>query len=161
VNEPGRPVHQELRLPIPLRGMKAAVQSESDQNRWDNLSTQTSTHLSCDDIRDLAVSVLEDTKAEDLQVFDLRSRNTFADYMIIASGRSTRQVKAMADKLVIRSKQAGNPPLGVEGEKGAEWVLVDLNDVVIHLMVPQTRAFYNLEKLWSMPPASRSAHSGA
>lgn len=112
-------------------------------------------------LRDLAVSVLDDAKAEDIQIFDLRQRNTFADYMIVASGTSTRQVKAIAERLMLRIKNEGlAPPLGVEGEQSGEWVLVDLADVVVHLMLPQTRAFYNLEKLWSVPMEARSAHTG-
>lgn len=110
-------------------------------------------------LRDLAQSALEDAKAEDIQVIDLRDRSSFADFMLIASGTSTRQVKAAADRLVQRAKAGGLTPLGVEGDREAEWVLVDLADVVVHVMLPQTRAFYNLEKLWSVPPATRSAQA--
>lgn len=108
------------------------------------------------DLRDLTVAVLEDAKAQDIQVIDLSERSSFADYMVIASGTSSRQVKAMSDRLVQRAKAQGIRPLGVEGAADAEWVLVDLADVVVHLMQPQTRAFYNLEKLWSAPPATRA-----
>jgi ribosome-associated protein len=108
------------------------------------------------DVRDLAVAVLEDAKAQDIQVIDLSERSSFADFMVIASGTSSRQVKAMADRLVQRAKARGLKPLGVEGADEAEWVLVDLADVIVHVMQPQTRAFYNLEKLWSAPPATRS-----
>jgi|SRR6056297_194898 len=108
-------------------------------------------------LRDMALSVLDDAKGEDIQHIDLRDRSSFADFMIIATGNSTRQVKAMADRLVQRAKSTGVPPLGVEGDREAEWVLVDLADVVVHLMTPQTRAFYNLEKLWSAPPTSQTA----
>lgn len=107
-------------------------------------------------LRDLAVAVLEDAKAQDIQVIDLSERSSFADYMVIASGTSSRQVKAMADRLVQRAKASGIRPLGVEGSDEAEWVLVDLADVIVHVMQPQTRAFYNLEKLWSAPPATRA-----
>ncbi len=100
---------------------------------------------------EIAVTSLEDSKGDAIQVIDLTDRSTFADYMIVASGNSTRQVKAMADRLVQRCKAGGHVPLGVEGDREAEWVLVDLADVVVHLMLPQTRAFYNLEKLWSAP----------
>ena len=110
---------------------------------------------------ELAVAALEDSKGESIEVLDLTDRSTFADYMIVASGNSSRQVKAMADRLVQRAKAAGCPPLGVEGDREAEWVLVDLADVVVHLMLPQTRAFYNLEKLWSAPPATRSSSAQA
>lgn len=108
------------------------------------------------ELRDLAVAVLEDAKAQDIQVIDLSERSSFADYMVIASGTSSRQVKSMSDRLVQRAKASGLKPLGVEGAAGAEWILVDLADVVVHLMQPQTRAFYNLEKLWSAPPATRA-----
>lgn len=110
-------------------------------------------------LKDMALSVLEDAKAENIQIIDLRNRGSFADFMLVASGNSTRQVKAMADRLVQRVKASGIQPLGVEGDREAEWVLVDLADVVVHIMLPQTRAFYNLEKLWSAPSTSRSAQA--
>lgn len=112
-------------------------------------------------LRDLVLQVLDDAKAQDVEVFDLRDRNTFADFMVVASGTSSRQNKAMADRLAMKMKDLGlAPPLGVEGQQEGEWVLVDLNDVVVHLMLPQTRAFYNLEKLWDQTTRSRPAQSG-
>lgn len=111
-------------------------------------------------LRDLVVEVLDDAKAQDVETFDLRDRNTFADFMVVASGTSSRQNKAMADRLSMKIKERGLPaPLGVEGQQDGEWVLVDLTDVVVHLMLPQTRAFYNLEKLWDETTRSRPAHS--
>jgi ribosome-associated protein len=123
-------------------------------------STQHVAQVGATDLRDLAVGVLDDAKAQDVSVFDLRDRNTFADFMIVATGTSSRQNKAMAERLVMRVKQEGlAAPLGVEGEREGEWVLVDLTDVVVHLMLPQTRAFYNLEKLWDERTRSRPAGS--
>jgi len=111
-------------------------------------------------LRDLVVEVLDDAKAQDVETFDLRDRNTFADFMIVASGTSSRQNKAMADRLSMKIKEQGLPaPLGVEGQQDGEWVLVDLTDVVVHLMLPQTRAFYNLEKLWDETTRDRPARS--
>ena len=78
----------------------------------------------------------------------MSGQNPLTDMFVIASGNSTRHIKSMAENLIMKAKAAGCPPLGVEGERDAEWVLVDLNDVIVHLMLPQTRAFYNLEKLW-------------
>jgi len=110
------------------------------------------------DLCRLVVDALDDAKARDVEVFDLRERNTFADFMIVASGTSNRQNKAMADRIVMRLKERGQPaPLGVEGQEQGEWVLVDLTDIVVHLMLPQTRAFYNLEKLWHEATRSRPA----
>ena len=101
-------------------------------------------------LRKIVIDALEELKARDIQILDVRGTANFTDLMVIASGTSTRQVKALADKVIEKSLQAGVRPLGVEGEREAEWVLVDLNDIVVHVMLPQTRDFYNLEKLWSM-----------
>ena len=115
--------------------------------------------LSPDQLRDLVINALEDFKAIDVQQIDVSSRNPLTDLFVIASGSSTRHIKSMADNLVQKAKAAGCPPLGVEGQGQAEWVLVDLNDIIVHLMLPKTRAFYNLEKLWEASQAQRS-HAG-
>ena len=113
--------------------------------------------LSSDQLRQLVVSTLEDLKAVDIQNIDVSGFNALTDCFVIASGNSTRHVKSMAEKLVLLAKKAGNQPLGVEGQQQGEWVLVDLNDVIVHLMLPQTRAFYNLEKLWEASAGRRSS----
>ncbi|MGF1528617.1 MAG: ribosome silencing factor [Candidatus Competibacterales bacterium] len=100
-------------------------------------------------LKETIVAALEDLKAVDIRVLDVADVAGFTDLMIIASGNSSRQVKALADRVVERCKGAGVPPLGVEGEREGEWVLVDLGDAVVHIMNPQIREFYNLEKLWS------------
>ena len=100
-------------------------------------------------LRQLAVDALEDLKAADILELDVRKLSNFTDYMIIASGRSARQVAALAENVVAKAKQAAEPPLGVEGMRAGEWVLVDLGDVVVHVMQPEVREFYQLEKLWS------------
>lgn len=99
-------------------------------------------------LKTLAVQALEDLKAVDIKVLDVRGKTSVTDYMIVASGNSTRQVKALADHVIEQAKAAGVRPLGSEGESAAEWILVDLGDVVVHVMHPQTRDFYHLEKLW-------------
>ena len=115
--------------------------------------------VTLDQIRDLVISTLEDLKAIDIQVIDVSGQTPLTDCFVIASGRSSRHVKSMADNVVVKAKAVGFPPLGVEGERQAEWVLVDLNDVIVHLMLPQTRAFYNLEKLWEASSKQRSGSS--
>ena len=100
-------------------------------------------------LRQLAVDALEDLKAVDIVELDVRKLSDFTDYMIIASGRSARQVAALAENGVTEAQQAREAPLGVEGLRGGEWVLVDLGDVVVHVMQPDVREFYQLEKLWS------------
>ena len=98
----------------------------------------------------LVVAALDDLKAVDVKVLDVRELTSITDNMIIASGNSNRHVRALADSVVERAKKAGQKPFGVEGERSGEWVLVDLEDVVVHVMLPRIRAFYNLEKLWDM-----------
>ena len=110
-----------------------------------------------DNLRDLVISSLEDLKAIDIHTIDVRGQNPLTDLLVVASGSSNRHVKAMADKLVTKAKESGFQPLGVEGYRQGDWVLVDLNDVIVHIMLPQTRAFYNLEKLWEVSEAQRSA----
>ena len=117
--------------------------------------------LNTDELQQLVISSLEDFKAVDILVVDVSGKNPLTERMVIASGNSTRHVKSMAEHLVVSAKAAGNPPLGVEGAGEGEWVLVDLNDVIIHLMLPRTRAFYNLEKLWEASADHRSGVSSS
>lgn len=104
--------------------------------------------LQSQNIKKLALRALEDLKAENIQVLDVRKQASFTDFMIFASGRSTRHVKSIAAEVAEKAKLANLPPLGVEGEDVGEWVLVDLGDVVVHVMLPDVRVFYDLEKLW-------------
>ena len=101
-------------------------------------------------LKDLVVAALEEIKAKDIVALDVHNLTSITDYMVVASGTSSRQVKALADNVVEKAKAAGCRPLNVEGERDAEWILVDLADVVVHVMLPSTREFYQLEKLWGM-----------
>lgn len=94
---------------------------------------------------------LADMKAVDVKVLDVRGVSDVADYMVIASGTSDRHLRAVADRVVQMAKASGQRPLGIEGEAQGEWVLVDLPDVMVHLMLPRTREFYALEQLWDVP----------
>jgi len=119
----------------------------------------TADALSFDQLKELVINALEDFKAVDIQTIDVSEQNPLTELFVIASGSSSRHVKSMAENLIMRAKAAGCPPLGVEGQRQADWVLVDLNDVIVHLMLPQARAFYNLEKLWQASSDHRSSAS--
>ena len=100
-------------------------------------------------LTDILVDALDDLKAQDTQVIDVKHLTSIADFMIFTSGRSNRQVKSLADKVIETAKQLNLPLLGKEGAEQAEWVLVDLGDIIIHIMQPSTRTYYQLEKLWT------------
>ena len=102
-----------------------------------------------EELVELASAALEEVKAVDIQVLDERRLTDVTDFMVVATGRSDRQVRALAEEVITTAKQAGLPPLGVEGERGGEWVLVDLTDVVVHIMQAEARALYQLERLWT------------
>jgi len=101
------------------------------------------------ELKSVAETSLDDDKAEDIVVIDLAGRAGFADYMVVASGRSDRHVNAMADHLIRKMKHAGLPSVPAEGTERCEWVLIDGGDVIVHLFKPEVRSFYNLEKLWN------------
>jgi ribosome-associated protein len=103
-----------------------------------------------DNLRKLVMTALEDLKADDIVEMDVHDKTSVTDYVVIASGTSNRHVKSIADNVVSEARQAGYRPLGVEGENEAEWVLVDLGDVVVHVMQPRVRDFYDLESLWQV-----------
>lgn len=102
----------------------------------------------------LAEEALAEVKARDVRVLDVHDLTPLADYMVIASGTSDRHVKSLADHVIAQATAAGCPVLGVEGREGGEWVLVDLRDVVVHIMQPKARDFYKLEGLWGMGSAA-------
>ena len=106
----------------------------------------------------LVVDALEDVKATNIRVLKVGELTTITDYMIVASGRSGRQVRALAERVAEAAKQRGIRPLGIEGAETSEWILIDLGDVIVHAMQPATREFYQLEKLWEAP--LQSAGSG-
>ena len=106
-------------------------------------------------LTDIAVAALADMKAVNVKVLDVRKLTDVADTMIVATGTSDRHVKSIADRVVERCRQAGHRPYGIEGEREGEWVLVDLQDLIVHVMLPRIREFYGLEKLWDLRPAQR------
>ena len=99
-------------------------------------------------LRDVVLDALDELKALDVRALDVRGLTDITDTMVVASGTSDRHVRSIADRVVQRCKEAGYRPYGLEGERDGEWVLLDLNDVVLHVMLPRVREFYALEKLW-------------
>jgi ribosome-associated protein len=104
----------------------------------------------------MVAAALDDMKAANVKIIDVRKVTDVADCMVIASGTSDRHVRSIADRVVERARAGGFRPMGLEGERDGEWVLVDLNDVVVHVMLPRIREFYGLESLWEPAPAPRA-----
>ena len=109
---------------------------------------------------EMTVKVLEDMKGIDLTVIDIVGKSSIADAMIVVTGTSQRHVRSMAETVRLAAKEAGHPPLGVEGGDSSDWVLVDLGDVIVHVMTEEKREFYSLEKLWSVGPAEADKEAG-
>jgi ribosome-associated protein len=114
-----------------------------------------------DEQRARVIAALEDLKANDIREIDVRGKTSVTDLIVIASGTSSRHVKSIADEVVRQLKGLGAPPIGVEGEREGEWVLVDLGDIIVHVMLPRVREFYGLERLWGVAEEARQAAAQA
>lgn len=112
--------------------------------------------MDSDQLQTLVIDALDEIKAVDVVALDVRRLTSIADSIVIASGTSQRHVQSLAGNVLQRAREAGIRPLGVEGEQAGDWVLVDLGDVIVHVMRPEVRDFYNLEKLWDVAPRSAS-----
>lgn len=106
-------------------------------------------------MKQAVIDALEDIKGYDITVMDVRKLTSMASYMIVANATSSRQTKAMANNVREKLKEFGVEARGVEGEREGEWVLVDLGDIIVHIMLPATRAYYNLEQLWGAAEGNR------
>lgn len=108
------------------------------------------------DLSNLVQTALNDLKGVDIAEIDVRGKTSIADLMIIATGTSIRHVRSLADNVRLACKDAGHQPLGVEGDSQSDWVLVDLGDIIVHVMTDEKREFYALEKLWSVKPEAEA-----
>ena len=107
-------------------------------------------------LQELVTTAMDDMKAQEVRVLDVQGKSTITDLMVIATGTSTRHVRSIAENVALKAKDAGEQPLGTEGGRDSEWVLVDLNNIIVHVMTPATRDFYNLEKLWGEGEVSQA-----
>ena len=110
--------------------------------------------MQVEELRDLVVAALEDMKAIDIKVLDVRGRTAITDFFVVASGTSERHVKSTAEAVAFQAKQAGESAIGQEGVSEGEWALIDLNGVVVHVMQARVRDYYQIEKLWELDPAA-------
>lgn len=110
-------------------------------------------------LKTVILDALADMKALEVKVLDVRGLTDIADTMVIASGTSDRHVRSVAQRVVEKTKAAGYRPHGVEGQQDSDWVLIDLHDTIVHVMLPRVRDFYGLEKLWDMTAAKRAIHA--
>jgi ribosome-associated protein len=110
-------------------------------------------------LKTVVIDALADMKALDVKFLDVRGLTDIADFMVIASGTSDRHVRSVAQRVVENAKEAGFRPHGVEGQQDADWVLIDLNEMIVHVMLPRVREFYGLEKLWDMTAMKRAARA--
>ena len=106
-------------------------------------------------LHEIIINALEDVKAHDIVSIDVKELTGVMDTMVVASGNSNRQVKSLANNVVVDAKKAGFDLIGIAGDYVSEWILVDFGDVIVHIMLPATRVFYDLEKLWSLRPDDR------
>jgi ribosome-associated protein len=109
-------------------------------------------------LTEVVTAALDDLKAQNVAVLDVSDLTDVTDTIVIASGTSDRHVKSLAGRVLERAREAGFRSLGIEGERDGEWVLVDLQDVIVHVMLPRIREFYALEKLWDVRVSGRAAH---
>ena len=138
---------EALAASLPLGAVQAAANTAKSLVRSD---------MSADALHALVMSKLDDDQAQEIVSIPLAGKSSIADHMVIASGRSTRQVASMAQKLAEKIKQAGFGNARVEGLPAADWVLIDAGDVVVHLFRPEVRSFYNLERMWSFEGSEAS-----
>ena len=117
----------------------------------------TDTVQGSEHLKTLIASVLDDNKAEDIEIIELKGQTSIADYMIVATGRSNRQVVGLADKVSEKMKEAGYLGPRVEGLPHGDWVIVDAYDIIVHIFRPEVREFYNIEKMWRPEPAFQPA----
>lgn len=121
------------------------------------MTADADTPVTAKQLKDIAQAALEDLKGRDITVLDVRRLTSVTDYMVFCSGTSNRHVKSLAENVELEAKRRGAHLIGMEGQQEGEWVLVDFGDIIVHVMLPETRAFYDLERMWSTPATAADA----
>lgn len=142
---------------VAKRGRGATTQAKKPARKPQSKPAPAVKGAGIKDVVKVVEGALDDMKAVNVKVMDVHKLTDIADTMVIASGNSDRHVRSIADRVVEFAKKAGFRPMGVEGERDGEWVLVDLQDVIVHIMLPRVREFYRLENLWDVSAARREA----
>jgi len=140
---------------------EAATKELESRHMTTRTRTRRTPEAATSAVQSLVTGALDDMKATHVRVLDVRGLTDIADTMIIASGNSDRHVRSIADRVIEKVKEAGMRPLGIEGAREGEWVLVDLHDVILHVMLPRVREFYGLERLWEETPAAEAPAAAA
>ncbi len=146
------------------RSFAASLVAEKQESSLKHMITRTRprrSHERASPLQDIVTVALDDMKAVNVKVLDVRGLTDIADTIIVASGNSDRHVRSIAENVIVKAKAAGFRPLGKEGARDGEWVLVDLRDIVVHVMLPRVREFYGLEQLWDVGDAAPVAANAA
>jgi ribosome-associated protein len=154
------PVGKSRRSPAKKTVTKAAANKSTNKKVATKSSASSKPRLVKSALVKVVEAALADMKAVNISILDVRGLTDIADTMVIASGNSDRHVKSIAERVGYEAKRAGFHAMGVEGERDGEWALVDLNDVIVHVMLPRVREFYRLESLWDISAARREAARG-
>ncbi len=142
----------------PMRKLQAGARSAATGKPKGAAARKAST-AARPSLKSVILDALADMKALEVKVLDVRGLTDIADFMVIASGTSDRHVRSVAQRVVEKTKLAGFRPHGVEGQQDSDWVLIDLHEMIVHVMLPRVREFYGLEKLWDLTPAKRAARA--
>jgi ribosome-associated protein len=151
------PVKRKTSNPKTADGGKAASKSKTARKPKTAAPAKNATVKPL--LKSVVMDALADMKALEVKILDVRGLTDIADFMVIASGTSDRHVRSVAQRVVERAKEAGFRPHGVEGEQDGDWVLIDLSEMIVHVMLPRVREFYGLEKLWDMTVTKRAARA--
>jgi ribosome-associated protein len=150
---------KSLKITPKKRKQAAGAESAANGKPQKRTGTRKAATAAKRSLKSVILDTLADMKALEVKVLDVRGLTDIADFMVIASGTSDRHVRSVAQRVVEKTKEAGFRPHGVEGQQDSDWVLIDLHEMIVHVMLPRVREFYGLEKLWDMTATKRAARA--